>query len=123
MDAVQDNVFCVPVYEQAESASQAEDHSKLDQEVSEEIVPLFSSSWREKSRGGLQMHKQESFTNGAGSLDSTLSSGPVDYKRHAQELNSADVRLVLQDMTHSPCCCSGALYTCCTVHMLAGTRS
>ena len=100
MSACQDTSFCVPVYGQAESASdsQVKDHSgsKQDQEVSGELVPVFCPSWRDKSQTALERRPEGTSHNG--SLVSSLSDEHVDAKRLCTENSSADVRLLLQKL-------------------------
>ena len=112
MSASQNTSFCVPVYGQAESASdsQVKDHSgsEQDQEVSGELVPVFCPSWRDKSQTALERPKEGSCHNG--SLVSSLSHGHVDDKRPGTEHSSPDVRLLLQKLVCRGMCCP-ALHT------------
>ena len=122
MSASQDTSFCVPVYGQAESASdsQVKDHSgsKQDQEMSGELVPVFCPSWRDKSQTAVERRKERSSYNG--SLVSSLSDGQVDVKRPGTEHNSADVRLLLQKLALRGLCRS-TLRMPHTFRILAGT--
>lgn len=97
MNASQDVSFCVPVYSQAESASdsQLRDHSgRQDQEVSGGLVPVFCPSWRDKPQTGLEKRKEESPYNV--SLVSSLPLGLMEDKRLGSGHTSADVRPVLR---------------------------
>ena len=93
MNASQDISFCVPVYSQAESASDSQDrdHSgSKDQEVSGGLVPVVCPSWRDKPQTGLEKPKEEAPYNA--SLVSSPSSGHMDDRRLGSEHDSADVR-------------------------------
>lgn len=102
MNASQDVSFCVPVYSQAESASdsQVRDHSgsQQDQEVSGGLVPVFCPSWRDKPHTGLEKRKEEAPYNA--SLVSSLSLGHMDDKRLGSGHVSADVGLHLPKLGH-----------------------
>lgn len=106
MSDIQDTSFCVPVYGQAESASdsQVKDHSgsKQDQEISGELVPVFSPSWRDKSQTPLEKRKEG--ISHKGSLLNSLSDGHVDDTRLGTEQRSADVRLLLQKLVRRGLC-------------------
>ena len=91
MGDCQDNVFCVPVYHQAESAchGQGDDHSgkKQDQEAADEVVPVFC---QDKPQTSLAKRKEETLYSGC--LVSSPSKGHGDDKAAANEYDIADVR-------------------------------
>lgn len=89
MNDWQDNAFCVPIYDQAESASgsQADDHSG-NKQVGDEVVPVFCPGAR--TQKALAKSQEKAFSSG--SLTSNPSNGHGDDKRPANGHNSADVR-------------------------------